>query len=119
VRTTVSVAAFSVLIGRPALWRRTNKFQTVPTRFQYLRESRLESILALGCLVMAVATPVVMPVNAATILFTVGFAWHAFGYACAPLVAFLAQRDLRTPSPPPAPRLEDCRPVAAAMPGPR
>jgi cellulose synthase/poly-beta-1,6-N-acetylglucosamine synthase-like glycosyltransferase len=113
VRTTVSVAAFSTLIGRPALWRRTNKFQTVPTRFQFLRESRLESILALGCLVMAVATPVVMPVNAATILFTAGLAWHAFGYACAPLLAFLAQRDLRTPAPPPAPSLEDRRPVAA------
>ncbi|WP_163511738.1 glycosyltransferase [Fodinicola acaciae] len=117
VKPTVSTAAFSVLIGKPALWRRTNKFRTNPGRFHWLRESRPEVMLGIACVAIVVAVPLILPAGPATYLLAAGFGWQAITYAAAPLVAWLGQRDLRRSALPAAPEdasYDDGQPVPVA-----
>ncbi|MGW1991304.1 glycosyltransferase [Embleya sp. NPDC001921] len=109
VKPTMSSASFGVLIGKPTQWRRTDKFHAEPAGFRCLRDARTEIVLGLGCLSIAVATPIALPVGVPTVLFTLGFGWQAMVYACAPLLAVLAERDLRTR---PAASAADPRPAA-------
>jgi glycosyltransferase involved in cell wall biosynthesis len=104
VKPTMSTAAFSVLIGRPTSWSRTSKFAAAPGRRAWLGETLSESVLALGCAAVAIATPVVLPAGTATAVLALGFGWQTVVYLTAPLLAALAQRDLARstlPAPPP------------------
>ncbi|WP_051570598.1 glycosyltransferase [Cryptosporangium arvum] len=95
VKPTMSGAAFGVLIGRPARWQRTNKFRVLPRRFRFVRDAWSEIVLGAGCLALAIALPLVAPMSVATVVFALGFGWQALVYACAPLLAVLAERALR------------------------
>ncbi|MFG1923119.1 glycosyltransferase [Cryptosporangium sp. NPDC048952] len=95
VKPTMSSAAFGVLLGRPAQWQRTNKFRVLPNRFRFVQDAWSEIVMAVGCLVVAVGLPFVAPASVATGLFSLGFAWQALVYGCAPLMAVLAERAVR------------------------
>ncbi len=112
VKPTMSTAAFSVLVGRPTTWRRTNKFATAPGRWAWLGETASESVLAVGCAAGAVGTVVLLPTGTATVLLALGFGWQTVVYLTAPVLAGLAQRDLGStlPAPPPARSTPTVRP---------
>lgn len=94
VRPTVSTAAFAVLVGRRAAWRRTSKFRSAPDRLRYLRDAWTEIVSCVVCAGCAVVVPVLLPGGLATVLLVVTLAWSACVYATAPLLATLAERSL-------------------------
>ncbi|HKG38952.1 MAG TPA: glycosyltransferase [Conexibacter sp.] len=99
VRPTVSLAATSVLVGRPTLWERTNKFRSTPAGYRALASAGTEMVLCAVCIAAAVAAPIFLQGGVFPVLLAAGFAWQAIVYACAPVVAILADRDLRDSSP--------------------
>jgi hypothetical protein len=103
VKPTMSSAAFAVLLGRPAVWQRTNKFRTPPARWRFLADARTEIGFGLFCLAVAATTLVVLPLGVASALLALGFAWQAVVYATAPVLAWVAERALRRPPVPVAP----------------
>ena len=94
VRPTVSTAAFAVLVGRRATWRRTNKFHSAPDRLRYLRDAWTEIVSCLVCVAGAVVVPFLLPGGLATVLLVLTLSWSACVYATAPLLATLAERSL-------------------------
>jgi hypothetical protein len=51
------------------------------------------------CIAAAVAAPIFLEGGVFPVLLAAGFTWQAIVYACAPVVAILADRDLRDSSP--------------------
>jgi cellulose synthase/poly-beta-1,6-N-acetylglucosamine synthase-like glycosyltransferase len=113
VKPTMSSAAFGVLVGRPARWQRTNKFQVLPSRFRFLQDAWSELVLGAGCLAVAVALPLVAPASVATAVLTLGFGWLALVYACAPLMALLAERAVKAAAATRSQRPADMSPAAS------
>ncbi len=103
VKPTMSSAAFAVLLGRPAVWQRTNKFRTPPARWRFLADARAEIGLGMFCLAVAATTLAVLPLSVASVLLALGFGWQTLVYATAPLLAWVAERELCRPPLPIAP----------------
>jgi Glycosyl transferase family group 2 len=103
VKPTVTVAAFSSLIGRPVKWWRTSKFRSAPSVLRGLAAAAPETVLGAGSLAVTVATPLVLPMGAGTLLLMAGFGWQTITYATTPLLAVLAERAQRASALPDAP----------------
>jgi Glycosyltransferase like family 2 len=91
---TIVVAALTALIGREVPWRRTSKFRSRPRRAAAVASVRVETALAAAYGIAAAATITLGTSGLATLL-GIGFAAQAAGYASAPLVALVADRDLK------------------------
>lgn len=94
-RPTMAKAGLDVLLGRRAAWERTDKFTQRPERYRVVRTCAREIVVGTACVAAAVAAPLVLPPATFTVMLSGGFAWQAFVHATGPLLAFLAERDLR------------------------
>jgi hypothetical protein len=91
---TIVVAALTALIGREVPWRRTSKFPSPPRRAAAVASTRVETGLATAYGIVA-ATTITLGTNGLATLLAIGFAAQAASYASAPLVALVANRDLK------------------------
>jgi hypothetical protein len=92
----ISVASIKALAGRPAPWRRTDKF--IPDGAAPVLRGNVEAEtgLAVVCIVIALVALVVLPHAGVATALAIGIAWQGVGYGAAPAVACIARRDLRS-----------------------
>jgi cellulose synthase/poly-beta-1,6-N-acetylglucosamine synthase-like glycosyltransferase len=91
----ITVASLTALSGKRAPWQRTDKFKPVARRHAALAATVTETILAIGCLLAAAVAIVAMPHGGIALALALGLAWQGLLYAAAPVVAAVAERDLR------------------------
>jgi glycosyltransferase involved in cell wall biosynthesis len=90
----IVVASLSALLARPARWHRTDKFRTRSRGLAALAETRAEVLLGGALAVTAAGLALAAPGGLVTML-AVGLAIQAVAYVAAPLVALVADRDVR------------------------
>jgi hypothetical protein len=91
----ITVASLTALSGKPAPWQRTDKFKPTVRRHAALATTITETVLAAACLAAAAAAIVAMPHGGIALALALGLAWQGLLYAAAPVVAAIAERDLR------------------------
>lgn len=94
-------AGFGLLVGRTVAWERTSKFRVIPQKYRAFYSTRSEIGLALTYLLLGLAVAVAMPFSGLVPFLALALVWQGFIYATSPLVAVIAERDLRklrTPS---------------------
>ncbi len=92
---TIAVASLSGVLNRPALWRRTNKFPVLPMGLGALDGVRAELILGIGALSIGVGGLAAAPEFGLHTLLATGVISQGLSYLAAPVLALLAERDVR------------------------
>jgi glycosyltransferase involved in cell wall biosynthesis len=91
----ISVASVLASLGRSAAWQRTNKFRVSLSGRAVLRTALSELTLGLACLALAAATLIGFPHRGLTLALALGSAWQGLTYLAAPVLAVVAERDVR------------------------
>jgi cellulose synthase/poly-beta-1,6-N-acetylglucosamine synthase-like glycosyltransferase len=92
----ITVASLAALIGKPASWQRTDKFKPTVRRHAALACTVTETVLAAACLLAAAAAIVALPHGGIALALALGLAWQGVLYTAAPVVAAIAESDLRS-----------------------
>ncbi len=90
----VMIANLTALLGRPVPWQRTNKFRTSGAGWGALAPVRAEATIA-GLLIGAGAFLAISASGGVLLMLAIGLAIRGVQYLAAPLLAILADRDLR------------------------
>ena len=92
---TIAVASLAGVLNRPALWRRTNKFPVLPMGLGALNCVQAELILGLGGLSIGLGGLAAVPELGLHALLAAGVISQGLSYLAAPVLALLAERDVR------------------------
>jgi len=90
----ITVASLSAILGRPARWQRTDKFRPRSRGLAAVRETRAEVLIGSFLALTAAGLAIVAP-GGLVVMLAVGLAMQAVPYFAAPMVALLADRDVR------------------------
>jgi hypothetical protein len=93
---TIQIASLKSLLGRPATWQRTSKFESQPNMKRALRATLAETVLGVACLTVAATGFVLVPERGIAMMILIGIAVLGLSYLTAPIVAVIADLDLRT-----------------------
>lgn len=91
----IAVASLTALAGRPVPWQRTDKFRPTARKNATLAATWVESLLAIGCLGVAAAGIALLPHGGIALSLSLALAWQGATYAASPVVAYLAEKDVR------------------------
>jgi hypothetical protein len=91
----ISVASARASVGRSAAWQRTNKFRVSLSGRAVLRTVLSELVLGTACVLLAGAALVSFPHRGLTLALALAIAWQGITYLAAPVVAVIAEQDVR------------------------
>ncbi|HSH58099.1 MAG TPA: glycosyltransferase [Acidimicrobiales bacterium] len=91
----IVVANLWALAGRHVPWKRTDKFRPSARRAGALGTARTELIVGLSCLGVAALAVALLPKSGMATMLAVGIVLQGLMYLAAPVMALLAERDLR------------------------
>jgi cellulose synthase/poly-beta-1,6-N-acetylglucosamine synthase-like glycosyltransferase len=77
-------------------WQRTNKFKVLPAGFGALSSAQPELLLGFATLLFAVVALSFFPYAGLHLMMLVGILLRSFDYLAAPVMALLAERDIRS-----------------------
>ncbi|MSQ15762.1 MAG: hypothetical protein EXR50_07870 [Dehalococcoidia bacterium] len=89
------MAGLSGMLNRPAIWRRTNKFPVLPMGLGALNSAREELMLGLVGLSIGLGSLAAAPELGLHTLLAIGVIYQGLSYLAAPVLALLAERDVR------------------------
>ncbi len=90
----IVTAALKAVCGGSASWQRTDKFRSSSRGLAVLGEARAETVLGTACLGTAAALGLLGP-GGVVLMLALGLAAQGGAYLAAPVVALLADRELR------------------------
>lgn len=93
----ISIASLRATVGLSSAWHRTNKFRSNSNWIDALAAASLELVCAALCLTMAAYVFVAAPRHAGlAVMLGIALTAKALTYLCAPLLAIVANHDLRS-----------------------
>jgi hypothetical protein len=92
---TIASASLAGVLNRPALWRRTNKFPTLPAGLRVLTGVWPELGLGITAVTGAVMAAILAPQVTLLSLVAAGLLYQGMRFLAAPALALLAERDIR------------------------
>jgi cellulose synthase/poly-beta-1,6-N-acetylglucosamine synthase-like glycosyltransferase len=92
-------AALAALLGRNAVWQRTDKFRRRRPAFAPLQGAVTESVLAVLFLTFAVLSISALPFGIVSATMACGFLSQSLTFAAAPLLSYLSARDVQRSQP--------------------
>jgi len=92
---TVTTASLRALCSRTMPWRRTDKFSPRPSRHRVLASTRSELMIAGAMLALTGSLFAALPRSGLIVFLTIGGLLQTGRYLSSPLVAMIAERDLR------------------------
>ncbi|WP_252804268.1 glycosyltransferase [Actinoallomurus spadix] len=98
---TIGQASLAALLGRKAIWRRTDKFRRIQPRFAALQSAAAEGVFAVVFLAFTVLSVTVLPMGILSVAIAYGFLTKSITFAAAPVLSYLSDREQRKSFGPP------------------
>ena len=92
---TIATASLRALLTRRIPWYRTSKFTALPLGLGAVADARAELLLAVLAISMATFALARLPQAGLHLLLLIGAALQGVTYLAAPVLALLAERDIR------------------------
>lgn len=96
----IGAASLSAVLGRKAIWQRTDKFRRWQPMSAVLQGAVPESVLAVLFLALAVLAVTALPVGIVSVVMAFGFLSRSLTFAAAPALSYLSARELQRSSMP-------------------
>jgi hypothetical protein len=93
---TYIMASILGLFTKQIPWQRTNKFKTLPLGLSTLSSAQTELMIGVAMLLFIGVTLSFFPQSGIHLMILIGILLRSFDYIAAPLMAILAERDIRT-----------------------
>lgn len=91
---TTAMASLKATFSDRLPWQRTNKFKASSTTLRTFSATKVELILGISILTLAVGAFSLLPLPGLLLMFLIGLSYKGLDYLSAPLVALLAKRSL-------------------------
>jgi cellulose synthase/poly-beta-1,6-N-acetylglucosamine synthase-like glycosyltransferase len=90
----IGTASLAAILGRRAIWQRTDKFHRRQPKFAVLQGAVMESVFAVLFVFFAALTVAALPFGVVSALMAFGFLSQALTFAAAPALSYLSAREL-------------------------
>jgi hypothetical protein len=111
---TITISSVWALFTREIPWRRTNKFRVSASGLGALWQVPWELAFGLGGLLFAGAALAALPAQGLVFMLLIGAIYQSLNYLAAPVLALLAERDIRSRSAEPVASLQAAHPESVA-----